>query len=102
MHGMIVEIRQFRIARGIDEQTFLNAADGAQSFLNRERGFVSRELIRTADGLSWIDIVRWRGPLEAQEAARNAVKDPNCLKFFGLMEKSTIRSQQMELSKAYQ
>jgi hypothetical protein len=63
----LIEIVQLRVARGIDEKTFSEASDAAQFFFTQARGFVSRELlIRTLNGLNWIDIVRWRSIGDAE------------------------------------
>lgn len=102
MSDLIVEVVQFRVARGVDEEVFLKASDAAQSFLTKAKGFVSRELVRTADGLNWIDIVKWRTASDAEHAARNAARDPRCAKFFELVEKSSVRTQHMERTRLYE
>jgi hypothetical protein len=101
MESVAVELVQFKIARGVDEETFLRASDNIQSFLNRSRGFVHRELVRTPDGLHWVDIVKWRSRAEAEQAMRNASKDPNCMTFLGLIDKSSVKTQHMELTRTY-
>ncbi|HEY7733562.1 MAG TPA: hypothetical protein VIB07_02095 [Nitrososphaera sp.] len=101
MESVAVELVHFKIARGVDEETFLKASDNVQSFLNRSRGFVHRELVRTPDGLNWVDIVKWRSRAEADQAAKIAAKDPNCMALLGLIDKSSVKTQHMELTRTY-
>ncbi|MGH9991617.1 MAG: hypothetical protein ACREBU_15585 [Nitrososphaera sp.] len=101
MSGTVVEIVQFKLQRGVDEATFMKASDGAQSFLNRARGFVNRELARTENGLNWVDIVKWRARADADNAAKTAMKDPDCMKFFALIDKKSMKTQYMELTRTY-
>ncbi|HEX2014904.1 MAG TPA: hypothetical protein VLA68_06725 [Nitrososphaera sp.] len=101
MNNVAVELVQFKIARGVDEESFLKASDAVQSFLNRSRGFVHRELAKTPDGLHWIDIVKWRTREEADQASRIATKDPSCMKFFELIDRSSIKTQHMEITRSY-
>ena len=99
--GDLVEIVQFRMARGVDEETFLKASDAAQFFFTKSRGFVNRELAKAPDGLHWIDIVRWRTMSDAEQAARNAIKDPQYANFLRLIEKSSIKTARMEHTRLY-
>jgi len=101
MNDTVVAIAQFKIARGVDEETFLKASDAVQSLLNMTRGFVKRELIKTPDGLNWMDIVKWRSHAEAEQAASTAMKDPTCMKFLALIDRSSIKKQHMELTRSY-
>jgi hypothetical protein len=97
----LIEIVQFRVARGIDEKTFSEASYAAQFLFTQASGFVNRELIRTGNGLNWIDIVRWRSIGGAEHAARSAVKDPQYKKFFGFIKKSSVKTVRMEHTRLY-
>ena len=97
----VVEVVQFRIAKGVDEPAFLRASDAAQDFLTRARGFIGRELIRTPDGLNWINIIRWRSRSDAEDAARSGMKDPRFSGFYKMIEKSSIKMAQMEQARLY-
>jgi hypothetical protein len=101
MESVAVELVHFKIARGVDEETFLKASDNVQAFLNRSRGFVHRELVRTPDGLNWVDIVKWRSRADADQSAKVAAKDPNWMTFLGLIDKSSMKTHHMELTRAY-
>ncbi len=101
MSGTIVEIVHFKLQRGVDEDTFMKASDGVQSFLNRARGFVNRELARTENGLNWVDIVKWRARVDADNAAKSAMQDPECMRFLALIDKKSMKTHFMELTRTY-
>lgn len=65
-----IEWAEFRLASGVDENSFMRASDALQhGFLSRQTGFVRRELARDSD--RWVDIVYW----ESAEAVGRAMQD---------------------------
>lgn len=82
---LVIEWAPFRLAPGVDEQTLLEVSEALQrEFLQRQQGFVRRELLRGRDG-QWADLVYW-----TDEASANAVMpavgtSPACQAYFSLM-----------------
>ncbi len=84
--GVVVEWAPFRLASGIDEAALLEASEALQrDFLQRQPGFLRRELLRGADG-QWVDLVHWRDEPSASAAMRAAGSSPVCHTYFHLME----------------
>ncbi len=87
----IVEIAQFKLVAGVDEQGFLKEAEAVQSdFLEKQKGYIDRELLKGGDG-QWIDIVHWRSMEEAKRAAEAIMKDPACLGFLQKIDPASVK-----------
>ena len=82
----IVEWAPFRLAAGVDPQALIVASETLQrEFLERQPGFVRRELLHGPDG-QWADLVVWRDERTASEAMSAAMSSPVCLAYFHLLE----------------
>ena len=82
---LVIEWAPFRLRDGVTEAELLAASDAIQrEFLNRQPGFVRRELTRGAGGL-WADVVHWADGGAAEAAMAAAAGSPVCRTFFELM-----------------
>jgi hypothetical protein len=87
---LIVEVSQFRLVPGTDEQAFLDAAETTQTgFLDEQEGFVGRDLLRTNDG-SWMDIVRFQSAEAAQAAFEGFAGHPGVEAFESMLDRSSV------------
>ena len=92
MHGgsdvaesVMIEWAPFRLRDGVTERELLEASGAIQrEFLDRQPGFVRRELARTDDGL-WSDVVHWSDGTAAHAAVAAAASSPVCHDYFHLM-----------------
>ena len=83
--GMVIEWAPFRLRDGATEAELLDASSAIQrDFLDRQPGFVRRELARAEDGL-WTDVVHWTDGEAARAAVQAAASSPVCHTYFGLM-----------------
>ena len=87
--GAMIEWAPFRLAAGADESALLAASEAIQrDFLQRQPGFVRRELLRGADG-QWADLVVWRDRASAAAALRAVESSATCQAYFRLMQNAT-------------
>lgn len=81
----IIEFAPFTLAEGVDESTLVAASDALQAeFLSQQKGFIRRDLLKTADG-KWADIAYWDSRKSIEQAMQNAPGNPAALKYFELM-----------------
>ena len=81
---MIIEHHTFRLADGIDDETFLEADRRVQTEFSPFRaGFVRRTTARAADG-EWLVETLWGTPDDAEAAARS--DDPVMQTFLGCID----------------
>jgi hypothetical protein len=88
---MIVEVSQFRLVAGADENAFLAAAERTQSeFLGQQHGFLGRDLLRADDG-TWMDIVRFQDAESAEAAFVAFAGHPGVVAFESMLDPSSLR-----------
>ena len=71
---MLVEVRTFRLAEGVEESTFLAADAEAQARRNPLPGFVRRTTARGAEG-AWLVLTFWHSAADADAAGPEAPLD---------------------------
>ena len=88
---MIVEIAQFKLAASVSEEEFLKEAEAVQKgFLEKQNGYIDRELLKSEDGL-WVDILHWNSMEEAQNASEMLLKDSAAQGFIRKIDPTTIK-----------
>ena len=98
---MIVEVSQFRLVPGTDEEAFLDAAEASQSgFLGEQKGFIGRDLLRTDDG-SWMDIVRFESGEEAQAAFEGFAGHPSVTAFESMLDPGSVSMTHWSVAKSW-
>ena len=70
MSNVTLEIVQFKLKDGIDEDTLLTVTKQSLEEVKTFSGYIRRELFKGSDGL-WFDIVHWKSLSEAQEGQKN-------------------------------
>jgi len=88
---IVVEISEFRLNAGADEEAFLEASQEMMNALKKQGGIVNRELLKAEDGL-WIDLVHWENMDTAKSVANNVMKIPSCLEFLDMIDQASIKS----------
>ncbi len=81
----VIEWAPFRLAEGVSEAVLLAASEALQTgFISKQKGYVKRELAKTADG-QWVDVIHWDSAESAEKAMQNAAENPICFKYFSLL-----------------
>ena len=81
----VIEWAPFRLADGAEEDALLAASEAIQrEFLERQPGFVRRELLRGRDG-QWVDLIVWTDEPSAMAAMGGVGSSPACRAYFHLM-----------------
>lgn len=84
--NLTVEWAPFNIAQQVTEVALLKAADRVEKeFLQKQKGFVRRELLRQ-DDTHWVDLVYWENAESATMAASAANESEACNGYFSLMQ----------------
>lgn len=99
MKNLIVEIAQFKIASGVNEEDFLQEAGAVQkNFLEKQSGYIDRELLKDKDG-QWVDILHWNSMEEAQKATEVMMSDPATQGFMQKIDPSSVKMLHLEQMK---
>lgn len=83
--SMVIELAPFKLAPDVTQEAIMQASDELQTqFLEKQEGYVRRDLVR--DGDSWYDIIHWTNREAAERAMQQAMASDACLRYFKLME----------------
>ncbi|MDH6267726.1 heme-degrading monooxygenase HmoA [Rhizobium sp. SG_E_25_P2] len=97
-----IEMASFRLKPEIEETVFVAASDRFQrEFLNGAPGFLSRELLRGADGV-YLDLIHWRSKEDAEAMMKTAATSPDCAAYFALMDLQGAEMRHFESLAVYQ
>jgi heme-degrading monooxygenase HmoA len=82
----VIELAQIKLAEGKNEQDLTAASDAFQrDFLNGQDGFLSRHLVRRAQG-SYLDIIHWESREKADAVFAQAQKSEAAGLYFTVMK----------------
>ncbi|MFP4196102.1 MAG: antibiotic biosynthesis monooxygenase family protein [Methanomassiliicoccales archaeon] len=89
MAGRIVEIAQFRLKEGMDEERFLSISNGFQEkYLEKQEGYIDRELLRS--GGVWVDLIHWESLEAAQAVADEIMEHPESKDYIDTMDPESV------------
>ena len=97
---MIVEITQLKLVKGADPQSFIIAAEKAQGFLEKQSGYIDRELLKVADD-QWLDLLHWRTLVDAKRAGKGMLRDPACRDFVRMIDPASVKMMLVESVKTW-
>jgi hypothetical protein len=84
-NNVTIEWAPFEVAADVsDEQLEKAAAELEVNFLQKQDGYLRRELLR-GEGKQWVDLVYWSSPQAAEKAAKDANTSEAFLEYFSLM-----------------
>ena len=84
-NDVTIEWAPFEVAGHVsDEQLEKAAADLEVNFLQKQDGYLRRELLK-GEGKQWVDLVYWSSPQAAARAAEDANTSEAFLEYFSLM-----------------
>jgi hypothetical protein len=95
MNNLTVELVEYKVKSGVDEDLFLKASEEIMKDIRKLGGFVRREVVKGMDGI-WFDILYWNSLSEAQEAAKKVMEHSSCLHFFQMIDESSIKMSHLQ------
>lgn len=81
----VVEIAKFRKKANIGEAEFQESIRLLDSFVEKQPGFISREVGPDGKG-GWVDVVKWRDLQSANAAMKASEQSEICAKAFALLD----------------
>ena len=85
----VAEIVRFRLADGVGDAAFLDAARAMQPIVAAAPGFLSRSLSKNEDG-SWTDYVVWTDLTRAKTAAETIFAEPATKPFMDAIDGASV------------
>jgi hypothetical protein len=90
MSGNVIEIVNFKLAKGVTPDQFLAAASTSNGFLKGQKGFISRKMIVNKDA-QYTDIAVWSSIEDAQNAMDASMKDQSLASFINAIDPTSMK-----------
>ena len=88
--GRVLELVVYKLNEAVSREQFLATNGPASTWLSKQPGFVSRELVYDAEGDRWVDVVWWETVEQAQAAAELAMSSESCAPMFALIDMESM------------
>jgi Antibiotic biosynthesis monooxygenase len=85
-NGRVLELVVYSLNEGVSREQFLGTNDAVSSWISKQPGFISRELVHDADGDRWVDVIWWETMEQAHAASELALTSESCSPMFALID----------------
>jgi hypothetical protein len=82
----VLELVVYKLKDGVAQERFLETNEAVSSWISKQPGFVSRDLVYDAEGDRWVDVVWWETMETALSAGELAMTSDSCAPMFGLID----------------
>lgn len=91
-----VELTSFNLTEVVEEAKFIEAAKQMeQSFLNDQKGYIKRTLVKGENG--WTDIVFWKNPESFHDALTKAESSEAVVPFLQMIKPESVKMSLSEI-----
>ncbi len=99
---VIAETIRFRLAKGTDEECFLEASDEVEEKVFRTQpGYIDRELLKGEDG-RWLSVLHWESMKDCRRAGEELIRNPASRIFLQKIGADSIEIVHAEQVKKYE
>jgi hypothetical protein len=84
--GKVLELVVFKLKEGVSREQFLGTDDAVSSWISKQPGFISHELLYDTEGDRWIELAWWKTMEEAHAAAELSMTSKSCAPMFALID----------------
>jgi hypothetical protein len=87
----VVEIALFKTKEGVTRERFLSTVGPVSEWIQRQPGFVSRDLTYSAEDDTWIDVIWWNSLEEAHAAMEASTTSETCAPMFEAIDPERVQ-----------
>ena len=84
--GKVLELVVYKLNEGVSREQFLGTNGAVSTWISKQPGFISRELVYDSEGDRWVDVVWWATMAQAHEASQAAMTSESCQAMFALID----------------
>jgi hypothetical protein len=84
--GRLLELVVYKLNEGVSREQFLGTNDAVSSWIRKQPGFISRELVYDGEGDRWVDVIWWETMETAHTAAELSMTSESCAPMFALID----------------
>ena len=89
MEGKVLELVVYQLSEGVSREQFLSTNDAVSTWISKQPGFISRDLVYDGEGDRWVDVIWWETMEEAHAASELALTSESCAPMFALIDMSS-------------
>ena len=82
----VLELVVYKLNDGVSREQFLGTNDAVSSWISKQPGFISRELVYDAEGDRWVDVIWWETLEQAHAASELSMTSESCSPMFALID----------------
>jgi hypothetical protein len=82
----VLELVVYKLHEGVAREQFLATNDAVSSWISKQPGFISRELVYDPEGDRWVDVIWWETLEQAHAASKRSMTSESCSPMFALIE----------------
>ena len=84
--GKVLELVVYKLNEGVSRAQFLGRNDAVSTWISKQPGFISRDLVYDGEGGRWVDVIWWQTLENAHAAAELAMTSESCSPMFALID----------------
>jgi hypothetical protein len=84
--GRTLELVVYALSEGASREQFIATNGAVSSWISKQPGFISRELVYDGDGDRWVDVIWWEAMEDAHAAAELSQTSESCAPMFALID----------------
>ncbi len=88
--GKVLELVVYKLNEAVSREEFLATNGPVSTWISKQPGLISRELVYDADGDRWVDVVWWETLEQAHAAAELALSSESCQPMFALIDMESM------------
>ncbi len=87
--GTVLELVVYKLNEGVAREQFVGTNEAVSSWISKQPGFISRELVYDAEGDRWADVIWWETMEQAQAAMELSMTSESCAPMFALVDQDS-------------
>jgi antibiotic biosynthesis monooxygenase (ABM) superfamily enzyme len=82
----VLELVVYTLHEGASREEFLGTNNAVSTWISKQPGFISRELVYDNQGNRWVDVIWWETMEQAQAASEASMTSKSCSPMFALID----------------
>ena len=90
MEGKVLELVVYKLNEGVSRERFLGTNGAVSTWISKQPGFLSRDLVHDAEDDRWVDVVWWETMEQAHAASEASMTSESCLPMFAQIDAQSM------------
>ena len=86
MKDKVLELVVYKLKESVSDKQFLGTNGAVSTWISKQPGFISRELVYDGEGNRWVDVIWWETMEQAQAASELSMTSEACQPMFALID----------------